>query len=181
MVRMIAAVVVLLLFFMQSARAEGEGSPLEQAIARDAARFTAMAEDVIAGFGGPEGLTPSGIEEHVALTRASARAGAMRRLLAMDLDNDGSVGREELGVSLRAASASARGRLERQFTAADANGDGLIGAEEMRAQGQAAALRALTEDEVAVLRALMTFDADGNGALLVEELRAAMLRLEKAA
>jgi Ca2+-binding EF-hand superfamily protein len=168
------ALVVLLVVLAQGVRAEPEETPLQQAIRKDPAGFQAMAEDVIAGFAGPRGLTAAGIEEHVALERAFARAGAMRRLLAMDLDNDGAIDRGELAVVQRAASATARGRLERQFTAADSDGDGRIGVQEIRAEGQAAALRALTEAEAETLRAMISLETDGDGALTLEELRAAL-------
>jgi hypothetical protein len=49
--------------------------------------------DLVAGFGGPDGLTREGIAEHVALERAAGRATAMRRLMAMDLNADGDVQR----------------------------------------------------------------------------------------
>jgi hypothetical protein len=178
MVKVVAAVMLVVLVMLQTAWAESV-SPLEDAMRKDPDRFRVMAEDVIAGFGGPAGLTPAGIEEHVALERATARAGAMRRLLAMDLDNDGSVTRDELGVTLRAASATARGRLERQFTAADMDADNKINAAEMRSEGQAAALRALTDAEAAILRSLMTLDANQDGALAQEELRQALQRLDE--
>lgn len=178
MVKVAAAVVLVMLVMLQTAWAEGLNA-LEDAMRKDPDRFRVMAEDVIAGFGGPDGLTPAGIEEHVALERAAARAAAMRRLLAMDLDNDGTVTRAELGVTLRAASATARGRLERQFAAADTDADTQINAAEMRSEGQAAALRALTDAEAAVLRALMTLDADQDGALALPELRQALQRLDE--
>lgn len=180
MVKLMAAVMVLIVLMLQSVRAEGTAGALEDAMRKDPARFQATAEDVIAGFGGPAGLTVAGIEDHVALERAFARAGAMRRLLAMDLNNDGAIGRDELAVSMRAASARSRGRLERQFAAVDANGDGQVGAEEIRAEGQAAALRALTEAEAGALRALMALDSDKDGALKLVELRAALLRMDEA-
>jgi EF hand len=180
MVKLVAAGVLLLVALMQSARADDGPAALAQVMQDDPERFLTVAQDVIAGFGGPTGLTPSGIEEHVALERAAARAGAMRKLLAMDLDNDGSVDGAELGVALRAAKASARGRLERQFTAADLNADLRIDAAELRREGQAAALRSLTEAEAAALRALMTLDQDGDGALRLEEVQAALRKLDQA-
>jgi hypothetical protein len=170
MVKLMAAAVLLLLVMLQTARADIDG-PLAEAMRKDPEQFRAMAEDVIAGFGGPSGLTLAGIEDHVALERAAARASAMRRFLAMDLNNDGAVGREELAVIQRAASATSRGRLERQFAAADGDSDGRVSAAEIRAEGQAAALRALTEAEATILRALMTLDSDKDGALRMDEFR----------
>lgn len=179
MVKVIASVMFVLSGMAQMVLADGT-TPLQDAMRKDPDRFRAIAEDVVAGFGGPKGLTPAGIEEHIALDRAAARAGAMRRLLAMDLDNDATISRDELAITLRAASATARGRLERQFTAADTNNDARIDSAEMRAEGQTAALRALTEEEAGVLRALMSLDADKDGALTLVELRQAMPQRDQA-
>lgn len=150
-----------------------EGTALEKAMGRDPDRFAARVTDLIAGFGGPDGLTATGIEDHIALERAGARASALRRMLAIDLDADGTLDREELAVSQRAASAAGRGRLERQFRAADLDGDGRVDAGEIAADAHAAGLRALGEEEAAMLRALLTLDRDGNAALSVEEVEAA--------
>lgn len=155
----------------------GEEDKLAEAMARDPARFEAQAIDLIAGFGGPDGLRPEAIETHIALERAGARASAIRRFLAMDLDADGAVTRDELGVSQRAASAAGRGRMERQFVAADADGNSVVDTGEMAAAGAAAGLAALGEAEAGVLRAMMRLDADGDGALSVKEVSAAVARV----
>lgn len=160
---------------MQPALAEGDA--LADAMARNPERFLAQTVDLIAGFGDSDGLRPAGIEAHVALARAGARAAALRRFHAMDLDADGTIDRAELAVSQRAASAAARGRLERQFTTADADGSGAVEAAEIAAAGQLAALRALGEDEAALLRALMQLDTDGDGALIAAEVERAMAGL----
>lgn len=157
-----------------------EETALDKAMARDPDRFAARVTDLIAGFGGPEGLTAAGIEDHIALERAAARASALRRMLAMDLDADGTLGREELAVTQRAASASGRGRLERQFRAADLNGDARLDADEIAADARAAALRALDEEEATMLRALVSLDRDGNAALSVDEIEAATALLAEA-
>ncbi|RYI05735.1 MAG: hypothetical protein EON48_14955, partial [Acetobacteraceae bacterium] len=133
--------------------AQAEGDALAKAMSRNPDRFEAQAIDLIAGFGGAEGLTPEGVETHIALQRAGARASAMRRFFAMDLDGDGRVTRDELGVSQHAASAQGRGRMERQFNAADAGGDGVVDAAEIAASGTAAGLAALDEGEAELLRA----------------------------
>jgi len=176
MVRLIAAVAVSALLWVQGATAQAQESPLDRAMQANPDRFEARMLDLVAGFGGPDGLTRDGIAAHVALERAAARAGAMRRLLAMDLDADGAVQRDELRVVQQAASAGARGRMERQFAAADADGDGLVSAEEIAADGKAAGLRALGEEEEAQVFATLTLDADGDGALTADELRAAIAR-----
>lgn len=177
MVRLVAAVAVLVLLWVEGARAQVVETPLETAIGRNPDRFEATMLDLVAGFGGPEGLTRDGIADHVALERASARASAMRRLLAMDLNVDGDVRREEMRVAQRAASAGSRGRMERQFAAADADGDGSITAAEIAADGKAEGIRALGRDQEALLFSILTLDADDDGALSAEELRTAVARL----
>lgn len=157
-----------------------EETALDRAMRKDPDRFAGRVGDLIAGFGGPDGLGPAGIEEHIALERAAARASALRRFLALDLDADGTVDRAELQVSQRAASADGRGRLERQFAAADADGNGRADAAELAEQGRIAGMRALGDEEADLLRGLMALDADGNGALTSAELARAVAGLEKA-
>jgi Ca2+-binding EF-hand superfamily protein len=178
MVRIVAAVAVLLVLWAQGALSQAVEKPLDRAMQANPVRFEARMLDLVAGFGGPEGLTREGIEEHVALERAAARATSMRRLMTMDLNADGEVQRNELQVVQQAASAGARGRMERQFAAADANGDGKVSAAEVAADGKAAALAALGEDEEEMLLSVLTLDADGDRALSAAELRAAMDRME---
>jgi EF hand len=177
MVKLVAIAALLMLVLAdrtlaETALAKALPEAVQKALETDAARFQDRALDIVAGFGGPEGLTSAGIEEHVALARAAARAGAMRKHLAMDLDGDGAVSRGELAVTQRAASATARGRLERQFVGADSNQDGRVDPAEMRLDAVQAANRALGETEAGALRALMLFDLDGNGAVTAPELRA---------
>lgn len=169
-----AGIVVLVAGLAQAAQAEDD--PLAKAMARNPERFETQVIDLIAGFGGPDGLTAEGIETHIALERAGARASAIRRFLAMDLDADGSVSRAELQVTQAAASAQGRGRMERQFLAADADGNATVDAGEITASGKAAGLAALGEDEATLLRALLTLDADANGSLTADEVSAAVAR-----
>lgn len=176
MVQRLAAAILAGLLATGAARAEEDA--LADAMSRNPDRFEARAIDLIAGFGGPGGLSPEGIETHIALERAGARASAVRRFLAMDLDADGAVVRDELAVSQHAASARGRGRMERQFASADADGNGTVDAGEMAAAGAAAGLAALGEDEAKLLRALMQLDADGNGMLAASEVTAALARLD---
>lgn len=172
--RWLAVMAMLAVFGLGSAAAaEDAPSPLDRLIGKDADRFIGRMTDLIAGYGGPEGLTAQGIEEHIALERAGARASALRRIMAMDLDADGTLTRDELLISQRAASATTRGKMERQFAAGDADGDGRIDQDEMMAAGRAAGFRALDEDEADALRALMTLDRDGNAALTANEVAAA--------
>lgn len=183
MVRLMAAFAVLALLWVEGALAQGQRqgqaqeTPLGSAMQRNPDRFEATMLDLVAGFGGPGGLTREGIAEHVSLERASARASAMRRLLAMDLDGDGAVQRDELQTAQRAASAASRGRLERQFAAADVDTDGKVSADEIATDGKAAALGALGPDEEELLLSILTLDADADGALTAAELRAAVDRI----
>lgn len=175
MVKLVAALALILTLVAHKALAQA-GDPMAEAMARNPERFAARMVDLVAGFAGPDGLTSAGIEEHVALERAGARASAIRRFLAMDLDADGTVTRAELLVVQRAASASGRGRLERSFAAADGDGDGQLVWAEVMAAGAAAAMAALDEGEAQMLRALIRLDADGSGAVTADEVRAAMAR-----
>ena len=160
--------------------ARAEEDALAEAMARNPERFAARAIDLIAGFGGPEGISLQEIEAHIALERAGARASALRRFLAMDLDADGAVTRDELTVSQRAASAQGRGRMERQFTSADADGNATLDAAEITAVATAAGLLAMGEADAEMLRALMRLDADANGLLATSEVAAAVARLDGA-
>lgn len=157
-----------------------EENALAGAMARNPERFEARAIDLIAGFGGPDGLRIAGIETYIALDRAVARASSLRRFLAMDLDADGTVTRDELAVSQRAASASGRGRMEREFAAADADRNAAVEPTEQAASGAAAAVAALDEAEAGLLRAMLRLDADGDGALTAAEVSAAIARLDQA-
>lgn len=160
--------------------ASAQETALDKAMRKDPDRFAGQVVELIAGFGGMQGLTLAGIEEHVALERAGARAATVRRFLALDLDADGLVDRQELSITQRAANAEARGRLERQFRAADADANDRIDAAELAEQGRLAGLRALGEDEAVYLRALLSLDADGDGALTAAEVDRAVAGLEKA-
>lgn len=157
-----------------------EETALQKAMQKDPERFASRVVDLIAGFGGPEGLRLDGIEDHIVLERAAARASALRRFHAMDLGFDGSIDRAELQVSQRAANAEGRGRLERQFRAADADADGRVDPAELAEQGRIAALRALGEEEADFLRGLMALDADGDGALTAAEVDRAVAGPDKA-
>lgn len=146
----------------------------------DPARFLEVTADLVAGFGVAGKLSRVGVAEHVALTRAAARATALRRLLAMDLDNDGVVDLVELQVTQRASSAPMRGRLQRQFESADVNDDRRIAADEMRAEALSAAQKALSDAEEAALYGLILLDRDGDQAVTMMEVVAALAVLDDA-
>lgn len=177
MVKLVAALALVLVLWSQGALAQTTESPVDRAIRQDPDRFAARMLDLIAGFGGSAGLTAQDVEDHVALERAQARATALRRFIAMDLDADGQISRAELATVQRAASATTRGRMERQFQTADADGDGIVDARELAAEGDAAARRALGEEEAELLRGLLALDADADGAVSAPELRSAIARM----
>jgi hypothetical protein len=181
MVKLAAVVMVVLALWADGVLAEDGPTLLQEEMARNPDRFGAGVADLISGFGQDGALTAQGVEDHIALVRAGARATALRRLIALDLDADGDVTGKELATAQAAAGATARGRLQRQFTGADQDGDGRVTATEATADAGLAALRALDEEEAAVLRALLTLDRDGDRALSVEELDAALDRARIAA
>jgi Ca2+-binding EF-hand superfamily protein len=181
MVKWVAMVAMALLLLVQGARAQQAADPLVEAVRQNADRVETRLLDLVAGFGGPDGLTAEGIAAHVALERAAARASALRRFHAIDLNADGAVDRDELALARAAASAAARGRMDRLFDLADANGDGRVDAAEIAAAGRAAGFRALGEEDEALLRAALRLDADGDGALTAAEVAAGIARLAEAA
>ena len=101
-------------------------------------------------------------------------------VLAMDLDNDGTVSGAELAVTQRAASARQRGTVQRLFEAADRDEDGIVAASEIRLAAEVAGLRALSDPAAAALRATRAFDSDGDGRITMVEVRAAVASLDDA-
>lgn len=134
-------------------------------------RFLTEASALIYGYGSEGHIGPAEIERFIALERAEARASAMRRLLAADLDNDGVIAGAELASLADAASARERGRLRQAHLAADLDGDGAVSAVELREAGQMAALDKLSEADAEVLRGFMACDLDGDGAVSLAEVR----------
>lgn len=133
------------------------------------ARFLADAADLIHGYGGPQGIDRAGVETHIALERASARARALRRFWEADLDADGTVTLSEMRSLATSADAAQRGRIMAQFAQADGDGDGQVAPAELRVQAEGAALRAMSEAKAAGLVAILAFDADGNGSVTLSE------------
>lgn len=176
----VVLVIIVVLCLVRPALAEPLPAALVTLMRDDPARFLEGTADLIAGFGVAGRLTAAGVEDHVALARAAARASALRRMLAMDLDNDGAVTLAELQVTQRAASATMRGRLQRQFEAADRDGDGRVAVGEMRGDAEAAAARSLTEAEAGAMRGLILMDRDGDGAVTMAEAEAALAALDEA-
>ncbi|NUB43340.1 hypothetical protein GEU84_003000 [Fertoebacter nigrum] len=134
-------------------------------------RFVETVTGLILGHGTGGGIDAAGIDRFIAVERAAARASALRRLLAADLDDDGTVTAEESAVIVALAAARQRGRLHLGFQRADADGNGRITPSELRRTAQAAAEAALPEAEAAQWRSLLALDADSNGSLTLSEVR----------
>jgi hypothetical protein len=147
------------------------------AIQKNPDRYFDRASALIYGYGGPKGIDKAGIEQAIALQRADARALAMRKLMAADLDFDGAIGGDEIAVIGAAANATARGRLWQMFAAADADGDGRVTAEELAAWGLAQAMDRVSAADAAETLAVLGFDSDNNGWVTLGELRAGLADL----
>ena len=96
-----------------------------------------MVPDGVAGFGGEDRLTRQGIEDPIALTRASAPGRMDRRFAAADADAIGEIDAPERAAEGRAAARRALDEAEadllRALLAPDADGDGALDAGEVRA------------------------------------------------
>ncbi|MBY5933076.1 hypothetical protein KUV51_08715 [Tateyamaria omphalii] len=136
--------------------------------------FVQEAAGLILGYGGPEGLGAADIETAIDAERARLRAREMRRLLEADLNNDLSVTRAELDVLVRAASATMRGRLLVWHRAADTDGDGTVRWAELRSFAAKRAEAEMSESAIAAMRAMMTFDLNGDDLVVLDEVLEAM-------
>ena len=171
-------VCLVLMLWPLAALADGLPPAAQKKIAADPSKFMENVQALILGYGQDGALTGAALADYIALERARARASAVRVLMAMDLDGDGALGRDELGFAAAASAASTRGRLWVLFGKADLDGDEVISPQEVAAQAEAAALRSFTEAEAQAVRALMAFDADGDGAVTVEEVAQAVAELD---
>lgn len=144
---------------------------------KDPSPYLDLAADLIHGFGGAQGIDRAGIARFVALQRAEARAGAMRRLVLADLDFDGKITRAELADVAAAASAYARGRLWKLHEAADTDGDGIVASVEVEAYGRAEAMRLFSAADEAEVMSVLAFDGDNNGWVDLTEVTAALAAL----
>lgn len=143
-------------------------------IRRAPKRFVEDAADLIYGFGEAGALGPEGLDRFIAIARAQVRAREMRRLLLADLDDDGRVSRDEIGSLIAAEAATSRGRLELAFRAADrADGappDGWVDLGEMRAYASAVAEDEIDAGDARLIRSILLFDLDGDGAVTLDEI-----------
>ncbi|APX11076.1 hypothetical protein [Tateyamaria omphalii] len=139
--------------------------------------FVQEAAGLILGYGGPRGLSAADIETAIEAELARLRAREMRRLLEADLNNDLSVTRAELDVLVRAASATMRGRLLVWHRNADDDGDGTVRWAELRSHADGRARAGMSESAVAAMRAMMTFDLDGDALVALDEVLEAVALL----
>lgn len=160
------------------ALAEGALPPrLLSVIKADKAAYLQEVAALIASSGQGDAITEEQLAVSVALQRTRARVAVLAPLMAADLDGDGAVSREEMLGAASALKAEARVRLDRAFRAADGNGDGLVSGEELAAKADAAALRAFRPAKLAEVKVLMGFDADADGRVTLDEVRAGVQAL----
>jgi hypothetical protein len=137
-------------------------------------RFVTSTADVIASYGGANGLGPDGIERLIASDRARLRARAVERILRADLDNDGSVSRPEMDNLIAISAEGARGRAETDWRAADADQNGTASPAEIKRFAEARALSGMSDEDATGYRAYMMMDANGDGLLTLDEVTAAV-------
>jgi hypothetical protein len=135
-------------------------------------RYVDRTAEMIAGYGGAEGIDANGIARYIAVTRAEARALRFRDLLAADLDNDGAVTDAEVATLAPLLGARDRGRLVRGHAQGDTDEDGVLTAGELQRLAERAGLRRVSEATAAGLQGLMAFDLDGNGLVSATEVTA---------
>jgi hypothetical protein len=133
--------------------------------------FVEDAASLILGYGRDGGIDRDGIGQFVAVERARARAGALRRMWEADLDADGSVTTVELGVLVAAAEARYRGRMLLTHEAADADADGTVTAVEMLAKANVMALDMFSAADEERVMAMLSLDLNGDGSLTLDEVR----------
>ena len=150
---------------------------LKRAI-RSPAEFISDAAATITDFGSASALESDGIGRMVDLQRSKVRAREMARLLAADLNDDGSVSKAEADGVAAALSTGARAKLGQAWAQADADANGTVDAGEVHTYAQNAAVLAVSDVEAEGLRALMSFDLNGDGKVAIEEVIGAVAALQ---
>jgi Ca2+-binding EF-hand superfamily protein len=166
--------VLIWVFGMGAGFAQALPEAVAKRLQKDPSRYQDFASGVILGYGGAKGIDRAGILRFVALRRAEARAAALRRLQAADLDFDGAIRRDEISQVAAAASAPARGRLWKVFELADSDANDSISAVELEAYGRGEAMRRMSQADEDEALAILAFDDDGDGWVGVKDLAAAM-------
>lgn len=157
--------------------AQGLSDDQRDRVLKDRAEFVEAAAIAINWFGDPRGLNGAAIEDYIAAERAERRAGVIRALMAADLSADGSVSAAEVARLAPTLTPTARGRLIALHALADTDADGSAGPAEMTALARAEALRLVDDDRAETLRVLLLFDTDGDGWVLLDEVRKAIAGL----
>ena len=139
--------------------------------------FLANAASLIYGYGAGGGIDAAGIDGFIAAERARIRARDMTQYLAADLNNDGDISRDEVAALAAATQASKRGRLQRGFDLADANANGIMSIAELRGFAEGTATAQMSAEDADALKALLQFDADGNGVVAMDEVAAGVSAL----
>lgn len=158
-------------------QAQGLSADQRDRVLKDRAEFVEAAAIAINWFGDPRGLNAAAIEDYIAAERAERRAGVIKALMAADLSADGTVSTAEVARLAPTLTPTARGRLIALHALADTDADGIAGPEEMIRLAQAEALRLVDDDRAESLRLLLVFDADGDGWVLLDEVRTAIAGL----
>jgi EF hand len=133
--------------------------------------FVEDAASLILGYGRDGGIDRDGMAQFVAVERARARAGVLRRMWEADLDADGAVSRDEIGVMVAAEEARFRGRMLLTHEAADADGDGTVSGAEMVAKANVMALDQFSAADEERVMGMLYLDLDADGRLTLDEVR----------
>ncbi len=172
----LAAFVVMLM--PSVALAQGALPPqMMQAVKSDPSAWLQDVAALIGSAGQDGAVTADQLAVAVAVKRAAARVAAMEPLMAADLDGDGMVTRDEVTGAGHGLAAGAQAALQADFAAADGNGDGKVSKAELVALGDAAALSAMGPARLAEVKVLMGFDADGDGRVTLDEVKAGLQAL----
>ena len=139
--------------------------------------FLASAAQLIYGFGTDGAIDAAGIDGFIAAERARIRARDMTQYLAADINNDGDISKGEVATLAASAQASKRGRLQRGFDQADSDANGMVSMAELRGFAQGTAMAQMSAADADVLKALLQFDANGNGTVAMEEVAAGVSAL----
>jgi hypothetical protein len=154
--------------------AEGLPQVVVVQVERNAEKYLDDLAVIIAGYGSGGTIDGPGLRNMVAMTRADARAMALRRLQGADLDGDGNIAGAEMRVTAAAEAAGARGRLIVYFGKADGNGDDLVSAAELQDYADAVAKKSFSDDKAAAVYAILGFDGNGDGRVTLAEARSAI-------
>lgn len=171
------AVVLMLVLGARLLQAEGWSAEVRARVLKDQAEFVEAAATAIHWFGDARGLNPAAIEDYIAAERAQRRASVVAGLMAADLNADGAVSAQEVARLAPALAPQTRGRLIASHALADTGRDGSVDAAEMTLHSGAEALRLVSEKRAEVLHILMLFDLDGDGWVLLDEVRSAVADL----